>query len=65
MSVFSGLLHGLMALLGYEEDDETERERVREMERRVAALDATIGARQATRTRERHSRDTEAGRANR
>lgn len=38
-------------------------ERLREAERRVNALDATIGAQQAQRTRERHRRDTEAQRA--
>ncbi len=59
MSVLWELLHGLMARLGYADDDESEDERVRDMERRLAALDATIGAQQATKTRERHRRDTE------
>jgi len=63
MSALWGLLHGLMARLGYIDDDDDERQRVREMERRLAALDATIGAQQAARTRERHKADTEAERA--
>lgn len=59
MTTLWGLLHGLMARLGYADDDEAARERVRDLERRLAALDADIGAQQATRTRERLLRDTQ------
>ncbi len=38
-------------------------ERLREAEQRMKYLDATIGAQQAQRTKERHRRDTEAHRA--
>lgn len=60
MTTIWGLLHGLMARLGYTHDDDAGRERVREMERRLATLDATIGAQQALpRARERLLRETE------
>ncbi len=38
---------------------EAGQERLRELERRVNVLDATIGAQQAQQTKERHRRDTE------
>lgn len=38
-------------------------ERLREAERRIMALDATIGAQQARRTRDRFAREQEARRA--
>lgn len=59
MTTLSDLLHGLMTRLGYADDDEAARERVRDLERRLAALDADIGAQEATRTRERLLRDTQ------
>lgn len=37
-------------------------ERLREAEKRINALDATIGAQQAQRTKERHRRDGEESR---
>lgn len=53
------VLERIFDRLGYAPDDASETERVRAMERRLEALDATIGAQQAVKTHERHRRDRE------